>query len=54
MKRIVVLLLSCIPWLSQALSAAEKPNIVLILADDLGFSDLGCYGSDIRSPPHAT
>ena len=28
----------------------QKPNIVLILADDMGFSDLGCYGSEIRTP----
>lgn len=26
------------------------PNIVLILCDDMGFSDLGCYGSEIRTP----
>ena len=30
--------------------AAERPNIVLILADDLGFSDLGCYGGEIQTP----
>ena len=27
-----------------------KPNIVLIMADDMGFSDLGCYGSEIKTP----
>ncbi len=28
----------------------ERPNVLLILADDLGFSDIGCYGSEIRTP----
>lgn len=28
----------------------EKPNVLLILADDLGFSDLGCYGGEIETP----
>ncbi|MFM2170799.1 MAG: Arylsulfatase, partial [Verrucomicrobiota bacterium] len=30
--------------------AATKPNLLLIMVDDLGFSDLGCYGSEIDTP----
>ena len=42
------------PWSSQPASAephaGRRPNIVFILADDMGFSDLGCYGSEIETP----
>ena len=31
-------------------AAGEQPNILLIVADDLGFSDLGCYGGEIETP----
>ncbi len=31
-------------------NADERPNLIVILADDLGFSDLGCYGSEIETP----
>src|SRR5258706_11679445 len=30
--------------------AADRPNIIVILADDMGFSDIGCYGSEIATP----
>jgi hypothetical protein len=28
----------------------DSPNIVLIMGDDIGFSDLGCYGSKMKTP----
>ena len=31
-------------------SAQEKPNVVLIMVDDMGYSDIGCYGGEILTP----
>lgn len=35
---------------AQAKESKTKPNVIVILADDLGYSDLGCYGSEISTP----
>jgi arylsulfatase A-like enzyme len=34
----------------EASEAADRPNIVVILADDMGYSDIGCYGGEIETP----
>lgn len=38
--------------LAPATIAQTRPNVVFVLADDLGWSDLGCYGADLHETPH--
>ena len=35
-----------------SLAAPAKPNVIVILVDDLGWADLGCYGSRFHLTPH--
>ncbi|MCA9201258.1 MAG: sulfatase-like hydrolase/transferase, partial [Planctomycetales bacterium] len=45
-----VWLIASILWASSIAFAADRPNIIYIMADDMGYSDIGCYGSEIDTP----
>ena len=52
MKKLTALILFAVFSFGSSIvvAAAPKPNVLLIMADDLGFSDLGCYGGEIATP----
>lgn len=45
-------ILACALFLCGAINtqAADRPNILIVLTDDMGFSDLGCFGGEIETP----
>ena len=49
--RVIILFLLAISLPATALSAPAKPNLILIMADDLGYRDLSCYGSTKHKTP---
>lgn len=46
----LIILLINVPFSSAQAKPASRPNIVVIFADDMGYSDLGCFGGEISTP----
>ena len=52
MRYVLAFMVFCLTSQLAAGEPVRKPNVVLIVADDLGWRDLGCYGSTFHKTPH--
>ena len=56
MKLVILTVVTCLmfaassPLSSMATEGGKQPNIIVIMSDDMGYSDIGCYGSEINTP----
>jgi hypothetical protein len=51
LKRLAAVIACCLSMGLMAAMASEKPNIIFILADDMGWGDLSCYGHpELKTP----
>jgi len=50
-KLLLIVIFSLLSLQGSAQKTANQPNIILIMADDLGYGDIGCYGSDYIQTP---
>jgi arylsulfatase A-like enzyme len=52
MKHLITILCALCALFGSNMAATAKPNIIVIFCDDLGYGDLGCYGSPVIRTPH--
>ena len=50
LRLFLLTLLATVGLLASPSAAKSRPSILLVMVDDMGYSDIGCYGGEIRTP----